>query len=201
MKRLLLIGLCLVCLSCAGGKYPPSQITQADLSLQKFRDLFLQGRFCAAEDAFKTAIKKYASVDSPCDMAEAYLQRYLMFSYIGMVDEESLRMATQYASLDDACGQEMARIEGYKKSTVETAEEDPLSRSVALRKKALKDANPALLKEALVLDRAQGWSALLWQDLKLLVQLTEGPESTKYQKRLKDLKKALELWCLKKAGQ
>ncbi len=194
--------ICLVVLSCAGGgKYPPPVLVQADLSLKKFRDLFLQGRFCAAQDAFRTAVKKYASVDSPCDIAEAYLQRYLLDAYIGMHSEQYLKLAHEFARMDDSCGPERQRINQYQEGSLSTKPEGPLARSVTLRKRAIKDSDTQALKEALRIDRTMGWSALLWHDLKLLVQLSQGPDRARYEQRLKFLEDTLELQCLEVMNQ
>ncbi|RME64984.1 MAG: hypothetical protein D6778_07030, partial [Nitrospirae bacterium] len=174
---------------------PPHQQVQADLSLKKFRELFLQGRFCAAEDAFRTAIKKYASVDSPCDLAEAYLQRYLLFSYIGKKEISILAEAERFATLGE-CKEEAMRIEAYRQNKGLPQAEDPLSRSVSLRKKAMRSGDVSALKKALEIDRAKGWTALVWTDLKGLVELTSGKERERYSERLRLVEETLKRECL-----
>ena len=199
MRRfLVVIGIAAILLGCAGGgKYPPPVQIQADLSLKKFRDLFLQGRFCAAEDAFRTAIRGYSAIDSPCDIAEAYLQRYLFYSYLGMKEEDLLERAEEFVSLGD-CQKEQERIEAYKVHNPPNAEaEDSLWRSVSLRKEALQKKDSSLLEKALEIDRAENWSALLWVDLKALTELSKGRQRQRYQKRLSLLEETLELDCLK----
>lgn len=197
MKRIF-IGIVLFVLlgSCAGGgKYPPHQQVQGDLSLKKFRDLFLQGMFCAAEDAFRTAIVKYSAIDSPCDISEAYLERYLLFSYIGRKEPFILEEAERFASLGD-CAEEKERIETYKKGRDLPEGEDSLSKSVSLRRKAIRSGNMELLKRALEIDRTEGWTSLLWMDLKGLVKLSQGQQKQRYLERLRMLEKTLQRDCL-----
>lgn len=191
MKRTVLIIILISLLSCATGGYPPSEPLQGDRELKRFREEFLRGKFCTALTAFKSALSHYARVDSVCDVAEAYLELYLFYAYIGIDKADYLNRAKETARLDDRCQNELKRIVSYERGEPEG--DDALSRSVRFRKEALKRGDLEKLKKAMAIDRENNWTALLWYDLRIMSEIT-GDE--RYQKRLNLVEKNLEVDCI-----
>jgi len=96
------------CVSGGGDKdpYPEPEFDRRAYELrQEFTDLFLQGKWCWAEDVFNQAVDRYLRQDDFCGAAYTYILAWKLNGYMGNKKPELLDRAEEMRRLGLGCPQ------------------------------------------------------------------------------------------------
>ncbi len=196
MKKIMIIMIVMAGLvSCyTPGKLPDTIRNQALDEMERFRRSFLEGRVCDAELSLVNAIDIFAQLDDICSISDAYIQKYLFFSYVKKADETLLTKADEFASVGK-CAEEKKTIEELRRlnaggSSPSKPGKSPneIYHSVMLRKAAEVQKDIKYVEGALEIDRNNGWTYFIILDLNILKDLTEDEvEKERLQKRIEFL--------------
>lgn len=182
------------------GRYPLPLMTQARDYMESFRNYFLEGRLCDAGFAFNQGVDIFARIDDICSVVDAYIQKYLLYAYMGKEKNDALDAAERFASMGD-CAIEMKRIEEIRRP----AEHEDRMRnigktpndiytSVMLRKAALQTGKREHIKDALEIDKRNGWTLFIVLDLSALASITDDDaERERIRRKMDFLKKYIQV--------